>query len=276
VLRLLTWNVAGRQARRADQLRFVEARSPDLVCLQEITPGTVGFWVDGLARSGYQTVETSLPEARAPTRKRQLGVLIASRLTRARPQLNAIEAPWPEKTLSVVVKTYQGEVVVHTAHIPPGSSNGWVKVETLEAIRAGILANGGYSQILTGDFNTPQLELPNGTAVTWAQRLDTAGLPRLKRQIRGGSSSRWDAAERGVLTELRAVGVRDVFREVVGYGVSEGSWAPRTDSALRRYDHILASSSLEARRCEYLHAPRLQGLSDHSALEAHFGKGATK
>jgi endonuclease/exonuclease/phosphatase family metal-dependent hydrolase len=141
-------------------------------------------------------------------------------------------------------------------------------VETLEAVRKSVLAKKDQPQVLTGDFNTPQLELPDGTVVTWAQRVEPTGMVRLKRQIRGGPGSRWDAAERGILIGLGEIGVRDLFRELASYSIVEGSWAPRKNAVLRRFDHIFASSDLEAKRCEYLHDPRHQGLSDHSALEA--------
>ena len=86
--------------------------------------------------------------------------------------------------------------------------------------------------------------------------------------IRGGPGSRWDAAERDLLIGLGEIGVRDLFRKLASYSIVEGSWAPRKNAVLRRFDYIFASSDLEATRCEYLHDPRHQGLSDHSALDA--------
>jgi len=35
---------------------------------------------------------------------------------------------WPERTLSVDIEMPWGAVEVHTTHIPPGVTNGWIKI----------------------------------------------------------------------------------------------------------------------------------------------------
>lgn len=60
-------------------------------------------------------------------KNRSYGVLIASRFP-IHP-IEAITPPWPEKALSVLLEAPNRAVDIHTVYIPPGSSNGWIKVE---------------------------------------------------------------------------------------------------------------------------------------------------
>ena len=51
-------------------------------------------------------------------------------------------------------------------HIPPGSSNGWMKIETLEAVSVVVAEVSGSPTILCGDFNTPHMEMPDGSILS--------------------------------------------------------------------------------------------------------------
>ena len=64
-----------------------------------------------------------------------------------------------------------------------------------------------------------------------------------------------------------------MFRALHGFGVVEKSWLWRNRGAEGgfRLDHIVASTALSPRGARYLHGPRDEGLSDHSAMEADFG-----
>lgn len=67
--------------------------------------------------------------------------------------------------------------------------------------------------------------------------------------------------------------LRDVFRDLNGYDRQEVSWVMHTRAmrkAAFRLDHVLASASLNAVRCDYVHEWREAGLSDHSAIEVRF------
>ena len=126
-----------------------------------------------------------------------------------------------------------------------------------------------YPRVLTGDFNTPQAELVDGTVVTWAQRLGPDGRPHERKTIRGGPASRWDAAERNVLTGLGAWGFKDAFRSVHGYGQGTKSWKYH-GKLHRRFDHVLIAGGLKIKSAEYLLEPVHAGLSDHCPLEVMF------
>ena len=74
-LTLLTWNVAGRVARAPEQAEVVTGAGADVVCLQELTPATVGLWAESFRGAGYHVVVAELPAVRDSSRP--LGVLIA-------------------------------------------------------------------------------------------------------------------------------------------------------------------------------------------------------
>jgi hypothetical protein len=71
----------------------------------------------------------------ASDRTSEDGLLIASRFPLVY-RTSEQKVPWPERVLSVEVTTPNRAINVHTTHIPPGSSNGWLKVEMLEAVSA--------------------------------------------------------------------------------------------------------------------------------------------
>jgi endonuclease/exonuclease/phosphatase family metal-dependent hydrolase len=176
-------------------------------------------------------------------------VVIAARAPRP---ADPLAVPWPESTLAAEVDG----VVVHTAHVP-NAANGWIKPDTLAALRAGLAAGSG-PRVLCGDLNTPRREKPDGTVISFAR--DT------HERLRPERGERWDAGELGVVPGLRELGFADAFRAVHGYASKEPSWVWRHGGGWR-LDHIFASG-LEVEAAVYHHAWRDDGLSDHSALEA--------
>jgi exonuclease III len=164
--------------------------------------------------------------------------------------------PWPETTLA---REIDG-VVFHVVHVP-NAANGWVKIETLEAIRAGLAATTG-ARVLCGDLNTPRREHEDGSVLTFAH--DSAG------RLRPERGERWDAAERALVHTLRAEhGWTDAFRALHGFGTRDASWTFQHDRGGWRLDHVLVFG-LEPVACAYAHEWRRAGLSDHSALVADF------
>jgi exonuclease III len=269
-VKLITWNVNKKWRLLEDQIRFIASRSPDIVTLQEVTTRTGPEFFECFS---FQTALTHIrlslpPEGLKTVQKNPLGVLIASRFPLREPQTR-IDSPWAEKTLSTLISLPETLLELHTVHVPPGSSNKWVKVEVLEAVFKALAQTAPSPRVLTGDFNTPQAELKDGTVVTWAQRLGSDGRPRDRKSIRGGPASRWDDAERNVLTGLGTWGIKDAFRSVHGYGQDAKSWVYR-GRLHRRFDHVLASEELKIQSAEYLVEPVNTGLSDHSPLEVVF------
>ena len=269
-MRIISWNTSHRR-REAAQAEALLSRVPDIVALQEVTLATLPVLMKVLQHGGLTHVGSTVgADSAAITRgPRSYGVLIASRYPLVDDLECALKVHWQEKALTSVCQTPACEVEVHTVHVPPGSSHAWVKVEVLESVYRCRARAGTRPRVLCGDFNTPQWELSSGEVVTWAQRLDASGRVRAMRRKRKGSASRWDAAERNVLTKLGTFGYRDAFRSLHGYEVEAGSWLVRRSGreVLRRFDHLFVSAELRVIKCRYVHEWRAAGLSDHAAQE---------
>ena len=253
-LTLLSWNVAGRRGVLGDQIAAVARREPDLVCLQEVRPSTAPAWREGLAGAGLAHALDSA----AFLGRRRLFNLTASRWELT--ELPPIGAPQPERVLSAVGESPHGQVELHNAHVPPARSNGLTKVETCEALWERLSRPSERHRVLCGDLNTPRHESEEGEVETFASD-------------HPDHAARWDAAERALLVGLADWDLRDVFRALNGYDRRDVSWVFNTRSrrkAAHRLDHVLASASLGAVACDYVHGWREAGLSDHSAIEAVF------
>jgi exonuclease III len=257
-VRLISWNVNRRVSVLAAQAAGLASREPDVVALQEVTTGSWPLWQAAFRTIGLPHAAFSLEGAdprREPITRRRTGVVIA-----ARSPLEfapSLAVPWPETTLAASVEG----VTVHAAHVP-NAANGWIKPDTLAALRAGLAAGSG-PRVLCGDLNTPRRESPDGTVISFAR--DTRG------RLREERGERWDSAELGVVPGLREVGFADAFRVVHGYASKEPSWVWRHGGGWR-LDHIFASG-LGVAAARYHHAWRDDGLSDHSALEADMAPG---
>lgn len=270
-VRLISWNVAGRVELLAEQVAALATHAPDVVALQEVTARTAPMLRVRLNRLGLRYVQDSLSLAGghpANTGPRRYGQLVACRWPLHALSPAHVAVPWPERVLSVVVESPFDEMELHTTGVPPGSTNGWVKVEHLEGLYSRLACGCRRHRILCGDLNTPRLERPDGMVVTWGQRVGKDGSIRLD----AARGRRWDGAERGVLLGLAPFDLADVFRRLHGYAVQESSWqwTGKGRTVGRRFDHAFASDSLNPVSCRYLHRLRLSGLSDHSAIETVF------
>lgn len=274
-MRLISWNTARRGRVLDHQVSALADRAPDVVALQEVTPTTAPRLSAALGEVGLAYVASSSIDQDAEP-KRRMGCLVASRFPLSPIEGRGLDLPWAEKGLSVVVASDWGELEVHTVHIPPGASNGWMKIEHFEAVYAALAHDCRLPRVLCGDFNSPQAELRDGRLVTWGQRMGKDGEPKMKRKRNGGSGEKWDAGERSVLEGLAQFDLGDVFRSIHGYDLDDFSFALTRNGKRfpRRFDHVFASRELNPVRCDYLHELRERGLSDHSPIEVEFGRGA--
>lgn len=163
-----------------------------------------------------------------------------------------------------MVSAPNGEIELHTTHIPPGVSNGWTKIEMLEGLYKRLARSSEDPRILCGDFNTPREESPD-RVITWAQRVKKDRSVVLRKE-RG---KRWDDGERNVLTGLAEFDLVDVFRRIHPHDFEAFSWKAN-NGRVRRFDHVFASARLNPVQCEYLQGPRKRGLSDHTPIEVVF------
>lgn len=267
-MRVITWNVARRSSRLAEQAAALAAREPDVVALQEVTDRTLPLWRAVLARIGLPHVRASLDDAdpfRAPAERRRTGVLLASNTALGDPSAT-LAVPWPETAVAAVASSAIGAVEVHCLHVP-NAANGWIKARTLQALRAGVEMAPATARVVCGDLNTPRRELETGAVISFAR--DSRGRLRPKR------GAEWDEAELGVVPGLRDLGYWDAFRSLHGYRSREPSWTWQRISGHGggwRLDHLFTSAELEPVACSYHHSWRDEDLSDHSALEADIVK----
>lgn len=276
-LRLISWNLAGRVEKAADQLAAIRAPAPDVVALQEVTKSSWQRLEPILTADGWSVVETvrTIPPSAAAGKRgpRRYGLVIAVASPSQVKQVKSDgDAAWPERILTADACVRDTRLRVVTAHIPPGSSNGWTKVEMLEALARKLEHHRGRATVFVGDLNAPQLELLGDPAriITWAQRITTGG----ETMMRPSRGNRWDDAERRLTERLGELGYRDVYRELHpalpdldGY-----SWCARSKNGpvKRRFDHVFATTSIRALECGYVSSVRDRNLSDHCALEAVF------
>ena len=261
-VRVITWNVARRVSVLHEQAAALAIRNPDAVALQEVTERTLPLWRAALRTVGLPHVRCTLEQAdpaREPASRRRTGVLVAASAPLGEAAA-ALPVPWGETSLEAQVEHLDVEICC--VHVP-NAANGWVKVETLAAIRSGLAAAPAGARVLCGDLNTPRRESPDGEVISFGR--DSNG------RLRPERGHDWDAAELGVVPGLGELGYRDAFRWLHGYASREPSWTWRRiagHSGGWRLDHLFASPELEPVACRYHHDWRERGLSDHSALEA--------
>jgi exonuclease III len=232
----------------------VARQRADLVCLQEIRPTTRDRWAEALGDVGL----THAADSGEFRNARRLFNLTVSRWPLR--HLPAVGAPQPERVLSTLVETPAGALELHNVHVPPAQSRGMTKVETCEALYVALARPSDRHRVLCGDFNIPKFETTQGEVITFAENHPE-------------QLARWDAAERSIVTGLAEWDLVDAFRALNGYERQDVSWVFHTRArrkAGHRLDHVLASASLATAYCDYQHGWREIGLSDHSAIEAHF------
>jgi exonuclease III len=254
---LLSWNVAGRVKRLPEQAQRLLEVGADVVCLQEITRGTLPQWRSLLHEAGYLGVEHG--ELAVAERKRPLAVLTAARTPLHAVQVDGV--PWPERVLAV--HQSDGTEIVNM-HSPISPKPDLAKVRTHEAIHRHLADEPpGEARILCGDLNTPRKEHPGGPVWTFARDRYGKLIPE-----RG---ERWDRAELGLIRGLEAYGYRDAFRLLHPQSIHEISWEWARWGGGYRLDHLIVSGDLAVEACHYEHSWREDGLSDHSALVAELG-----
>jgi len=180
--------------------------------------------------------------------------------------------PWPERFISVLIHNPINDFEFHVAHIPCGSSHGWLKIDTFDGIYNYLARNNKYPCILCGDFNSPQAETIDGKVITWGQKILKDSQVKIINKF--GRGDGWDRGERKVIEGLAEYDLHDMFRLLNGYDTNDFSWILTRKGrviAKRRFDHIFASTKLKPKQCYYLHSLRENELSDHSAIEGIFG-----
>ena len=268
---VLSWNTAKRLKRAKEHVAFLSKQGADILALQEVIPSTECIYRSALAESHpYQLSSFELARDKSLlVKKRMFGQLLLSKYPLEAQDPEMVAIPWPERLLSAQVNLRKQRFLIHTTHIPPGSSNGWVKVDMIGGIVRHLIEKRlEQPQILCGDFNTPKYEHPSVGLLTFAQHLNKAGEVVTKKTFRGGVGVHWDAAERSLFDELQMKGFSEVYRVINPDDYEAYSWSfNRAGKEFKsRFDHIFASSEFGLNSCQYLSIPR--ELSDHKPITA--------
>ena len=156
----LTWNTAKRIKYSEEQVNFINSFKPDVVALQEVLINSDKKLKELLSTHNKNIISSFdlAPDLKILTKKRMFGQIIASNFKLEPNDPKDFNIPWQERVLSVKLFIDNSEIYFHTTHIPPGSGNGWIKIETLEGIYQRLTENKDNLNILCGDFNTPKEE----------------------------------------------------------------------------------------------------------------------
>lgn len=301
-MKFLSWNVQGAFPyytpieRIKDQIEYLEqiADCPDIIALNEVNRFRRDLWVSELTNLGYtQLVHTldwaeELGNSEIPPHQdynHVNGNLTAVHesfrgdpLTRMQPSIR--NGPWdgadlkdwdtnfPEKILHSTVQIDEITLDIWNVRAVPGGMHGEEKIKIMKNTFNRIRKGCESPCILTGDFNSPDQELADGTLIPWRFDQD------------GDIAEMWVKAERDLLRGLADEGMVGVFRELHGYGeldVLDVSHATQTDDPLsvspgdvegKRFDHLIASEELDPQDCRYDY----EGFrySDHTPVIAEF------
>ncbi len=242
-LSLLTFNIGNPSEERARrQLGWLAARDEQVLVLTE-TKASSGcqFLADAFAAAGYD-ITFPVPEPG------EYGVMIISRI-QARPDaFGDLIGYLPARAAAITLPTPDGPVQIIGAYVPSrdaGPEKTERKQKWLAACSAALTArDAGVPAVFLGDLNL----------------LEPDHQPHYPF---------FAPFEYGFYRELGTRhGFVDAFRYLHPDAV-EHSWVGRTGDGYR-YDHIFCStaSATSIADCGYVHQPREDRLSDHSALTA--------
>lgn len=273
--RVTSWNTAKRLKQIDSQIEFLRKHDADIVALQEIIPSTETIFRDRLTdKYPYQASSFELAsDLSLLKKKRMFGQLILSKFPIIPLEPNGIAVPWQERVLSCGITVGEHQIMLHTTHIPPGSSNGWVKIQMINGIVEHLLKQKNeHEQILCGDFNTPKFESPETGLVTFGQSINKNGKVTTKKSFRNGLGSDWDKGERSLFEKLPEHGILETFRIHNPNDYTSFSWqfSRKSKKFTNRFDHMFASQTLNCLDCNYLETA--VELSDHLPITSMFKK----
>lgn len=262
-MKIISWNIARKTKKSNEQIDEILNLNPDIIALQEVQNSSINTIRSLLVNSDLKYISDT--SNLAEKNNKNFCVLVASKWPFKQINHEEFQIPFHERILPLIIHSIYGDIEFYTVHIPPGSSNGWKKIETFEGIYIRLSIESETPRILCGDFNSPQFELTDGKIITWGEKVFKNG--KIK-----GTGERWDNGERCVIEWLGKYDLKDIYRLLNGYRKVEFSWYTnnRGNYKGRRFDHIFASEKLNPISCNYHGFLRENKLSDHSPIEAIF------
>jgi len=264
-----SWNLNSRTNPKTlqQQADYLLSQNIDIITLQEVVEKSdiffKSYFKDWHIASSFDYVE----DKSILVRNRKYGQLIVSRYPLEVDNPYKTNIPFPERVLTAYIKDL--DLRIMTTHIPPGSSNGVIKVEHYEGLYNFLEKTKDIRTILTGDFNSPQGETADGEVITWGQRKNSQGKlvyrinPKWKDDC---DAKRWDEAERSIIQNHTNCNLKDAFRSHKGYQDNSASWFTRQKVG-RRYDHIFIPTDMTINEVGYEGKVVELGLSDHLPIK---------
>lgn len=239
-LSLITLNIANPSAERARrQLDWLAARDEQILVLTETKDSTgCALLADAFNTAGYH-VAYPRPE------NGDYGVMIASKLTATTDDFGGRIGYLPSRAAAITLPAPAGPIHIIGAYVPSRDA-GLEKTERkrkwLDACRAALASRPDGAAVFLGDLNVLE--------------------PGHQPHYRFFAPFEYDFYRQ--LTDDH--GLIDAFRALHPDTV-EHSWVGRTGDGYR-YDHAHCTTDLANNllACDYIHQPRLDRLSDHSAL----------
>ena len=266
-MKIISWNV-GRNFTKIDRQVSILDEQPDILCLQEVTQKSFKIYHRILSQY-FDHIFFSLDlisNKDLLKGARSLGVLVASIFKLQMRNFDEFKIPWRERILNLDIFATKQKIIFYGVYIPPGSSNKWIKIETLEGLYKGLLAKSNHPRIMCGDFNIPQEENINGI-ITFAQRIKKNNDVVTRKSFRGGSGARWDSAERCIFEMKSDYKFLDCFRSLHPFKKEYSFYIKRKNQiiAKRRFDHFFCTV-LKPIKVKYIHRYREKNYSDHSPV----------
>lgn len=230
-MKLLNWNVNNSaEDRIRRQMKVIDDNDADIVTLTEVNCMHLEFWQRQLCKSGYETV---MPKKFEGTKR---CALIASRLKVERlPRL--FRHPLPQCSVSAKVKINRRLVEIHCVYARADGSqpiSQKFKKDILKSVACGVRRR-SCSQIIAGDFNSPQKEI-DGQIITNAQTFRKKRGWNVKR---GKNAAFWQCKHKAELAIFNPrKDMVDAYRNCPKPGRIDHSWKSL------RLDHIIASRAI--------------------------------
>ena len=133
-MKIITWNLNSRTNEETlkSQSSFLRLGEFDLITLQEVTLNSEIFFKESFKDMFVLSSFDLVKDKSILVNKRKYGQLVISKEPIKFISDQCTEIPFPERLLSCFIEA--SGIEIHTTHVPPGSSNGVIKVEHFEGI----------------------------------------------------------------------------------------------------------------------------------------------
>ena len=172
LLKILSWNLRfqgfGKQIEGITQA--LESEQADVLTFQEVSEKHSQDFFSRLNKLGYSHQHYAWQGTEFDSgRKIRHGVLIASKhkLKILGKWINQAKFPDLFAHVKVFPPSFPDGIEFITAHIPNGSSYGWIKIEHFRILSKTLIESLDSPRVLTGDFNEPQAFLNSGQIVSF-------------------------------------------------------------------------------------------------------------